>query len=105
MTWESPTSNERAAKHHLEKLIREVQKGVFSIDKMDLLLTNPDEFLDEYLSAHKESDRNEIRGIIKKTIIAGFFRLMQKKGSVLAAMEDIDSGADTDKNGANPGGI
>ena len=102
MTWEDPTSNERAAKHHLEKLIREVQKGIFSIDKMDLLLTNPDEFLSEYLSAHKESALAEIKGIIKKTIIAGFFRLMQKKGAYLAAMEGVDHNRDPEEKDFHP---
>lgn len=101
MTWEDPTPNERSAKHHLEKLIREVQRSVFSIDKMDLLLTNPDEFLVEYLSNHKESDLQEIKGIIKKTIISGFFRIMQRKGAALSAMEGIDNERSTEDDSQN----
>jgi hypothetical protein len=74
------TPTEAAAKRHFVKLVAEVRKGIFSDDKLDLLLTNPDEFLEEYLVTVDEADRAEVKGIIKRVIITGFFRAQRRAG-------------------------
>lgn len=71
----NPTRSQTEAKMQLERLIRDLQKGLFSEDKLDLAYTNPDEFLDEYLPARlQDEERREVIGIIKHTIVTGFFR-------------------------------
>lgn len=74
------TPTEAAAKKHFVRLVSEVRRGIFSEAKMDLLLTNPDEFLEEYLILVDDADRAEVKGIIKRVIITGFFRAQRKAG-------------------------
>jgi hypothetical protein len=75
------TDTELKAKIHFSRLVSEVRRGIFSEDKMDLLLTNPAEFLAEYLNpAVPDGVRGEVAGIIQRVIITGFFRSQRKAG-------------------------
>jgi hypothetical protein len=68
------------AKIQMERLIRDLQKGLFSEDKLDLAYTNPDEFLAEYLPTRiPEEERVEVVGVMKHTIITGFFRMTVRR--------------------------
>jgi hypothetical protein len=83
------TDTEVLAKRHMTKLISELQKGIFSEAKLDLAYTNPDEFLAEYLPAHLEDEvRREVIGIIKHTIITGFFRMTVRRARAEKAEEN-----------------
>ncbi len=84
-----PTDTELKAKIHFSRLVSEVRRGIFSEDKMDLLLTNPAEFLDEYLAhAVPDEDRAEVAGIIQRVIITGFFRSIRR--AALAARAEAN---------------
>lgn len=73
------TDTEALARKHFNKLVAEVKRGIFSADKMDLLLTNPTEFLTEYLVLVPEDQRAEVAGIIKHVIVTGFFRSISRQ--------------------------
>lgn len=74
------TQTQLLARHHMTKLIGELQKGVFSEAKLDLAYTNPDEFLAEYLGNRvTDEDRAEVIGIMKHTILTGFFRMTVRR--------------------------
>lgn len=79
---------EKAAEKILKKLVGEVQKGIFSEAKLDLLFTNPDEFFYEYLQHMREEEAIGIRNIIKQTIVTGFFKTIHQKGMHEKAIED-----------------
>ncbi|HLP40145.1 MAG TPA: hypothetical protein VK465_01450 [Fibrobacteria bacterium] len=80
----SITASQAEAKEQLTRLIRDLRRGLFSSDKLDLAYTNPDEFLAEYLPMRIEGEeRAEVIGIIKHTIVTGFFR-----STVRAALAD-----------------
>lgn len=69
------TATQDLAGEQLKRLIRDLRNGLFSEAKLDLAYTNPDEFLDEYLPARiQDEERAEVIGIIKHTIVTGFFR-------------------------------
>jgi hypothetical protein len=74
---------EALAERHLTKIIDELQRGIFSEAKLDLAFHNPDEFLDEVLTRNIEDDeRREVIGIIKHTILTGFFRSTARRGEL-----------------------
>ncbi len=69
------TATQAEAKEQLTRLIRDLRRGMFSEDKLDLAYTSPDEFLAEYLPARLQGEElREIIGIIRHTIVTGFFR-------------------------------
>lgn len=74
------TPTEVLAGKILTRLIGELQRGTFSEAKLSLAFTNPDEFLEEQMGRVPDEERAEVKGIIKQTIITGFFRTMSKRG-------------------------
>ena len=79
------TDTEAIAKKRYIKLLEEVRKGIFSDAKFDLLITNFDEFMHEYLCDLEDAVRAEVIGIIKHVIITGFYRSQNRKALADAA--------------------
>jgi len=75
---EGPDAIERMAEHHLKRLIFEIQNKKLVEFKLDHLMTNPDDFLSEHLSAVSDKDRPEVIACIRQTVWKGFFKSIIK---------------------------